>query len=107
MPMIVLSVCENALPAIAWNRVAVVMVSVRGAITMLRDCVVVSALGTALSVSFSTKLDVPVAVGVPVMVPLVLSLSPAGSDPEARDHVHGGTPPPAGNVAENGRVTLP
>ena len=49
----------------------------------------------ALSVTFTVKLAVPAVVGVPEMVPLVLRLSPAGSEPVDTVHVYGGEPPVA------------
>ena len=39
-----------------------------------------------LSVTLTVKLDEPVAVGVPLMIPSA-RLNPAGSDPLATDHV--------------------
>ena len=53
----------------------------------------------ALSVTFTLKLLVPAAVGVPDIV-APLKLNPAGSDPLAIAHVYGVTPPEAVNVAE-------
>jgi hypothetical protein len=46
--------------------------------------------GELLSVTVTLKLDVPRAVGVPLIVPLLDSVSPAGNVPEDRDHVSGG-----------------
>jgi hypothetical protein len=40
----------------------------------------------AASVTFALKLEVPTVVGVPVMAPLALRLSPEGKAPEAIDH---------------------
>jgi hypothetical protein len=50
-----------------------------------------------LAASFAAKVtfEVPEAVGVPVMLPLVESASPAGRLPEAILHVYGVVPPEA------------
>ena len=46
----------------------------------------------ALSVTVAVKLKLPTALGVPVIDPVVASVSPAGADP---DHRYGGDPPDA------------
>jgi hypothetical protein len=52
--------------------------------------------GLLLSFTVAVKLEVPVAVGVPEMVPVVAArLSPAGRLPELIDHVYEGLPPAA------------
>ena len=43
--------------------------------------------GLLESVTVTVKLEVPEAVGVPVMAPVVLRLSPAGSEPDVSDQV--------------------
>jgi hypothetical protein len=54
-----------------------------------------------LSVTVAVKFEVPVAVGVPEMVPLVAArVSPAGRLPEVMDHVYAGVPPVADIEAE-------
>src|SRR4051794_32311498 len=52
----------------------------------------------AESVTLTVKLEVPAVVGVPVIVPFVASVSPAGSDPALTDHVYGAVPPLAVRV---------
>jgi hypothetical protein len=47
-----------------------------------------------VSVTFNVKLEEPVAVGVPVMVPST-RLRPDGSAPLPTDHAYGGDPPVA------------
>ena len=48
------------------------------------------------SVTLAVKLNVPVAVGVPVMAPvLMLSVSPVGSEPVVMENKYGGVPPVA------------
>jgi len=55
---------------------------------MLRALVAVCAVGVVESVTFTVKLDVPEAVGVPLIAPLdAFKVSPAGSEPEEIDHV--------------------
>ena len=52
------------------------------------------------SVTCTVKLAVPVAVGVPEMVPVVdASVSPAGKLPERIDHAYGVVPPAAASIA--------
>ena len=45
-----------------------------------------------MSVTLMAKVEVPVAVGVPVIAPLALSESPAGKAPLARENVYGAVP---------------
>jgi hypothetical protein len=54
----------------------------------------------AESVACTVKLNAPLALGVPVMLPFVFRLRPPGSAPAAMDHVYGGVPPLAVSVAE-------
>ena len=54
---------------------------------------VVWAFGSQESVVLTVKLNVPVALGVPVIRPEVPKLSPGGRGPEARENVAGGCPP--------------
>ena len=49
-------------------------------------------------VTWTVKVEVPVAVGVPLRTPDVDRVSPAGSDPDEVDHVNGAVPPVAANV---------
>ena len=46
------------------------------------------------------KFKVPKTVGVPLSPPPVESVTPAGKDPETRDHAYGGVPPLAVSEAE-------
>jgi hypothetical protein len=61
----------------------------------------VTAYGISLeSVIRTTKLEVPTLVGVPEMVPVVVSkVRPAGSEPLAMLHFNGAVPPAAISVA--------
>jgi hypothetical protein len=57
--------------------------------------------GAPESVSLKVTLEVPAAVGVPVMAPVVaLRLRPAGSVPDTMVHISGATPPVLARVAE-------
>ena len=57
------------------------------------------AVAPTLSVTRTVKFDVPAADGVPAMTPApVIGLNPAGSDPDANDHVNGVVPPAAAKV---------
>ena len=53
----------------------------------------------ALSVTRMVKLEVPVDVGVPLIVPAMDNANPAGNDPEATAQLYGGVPPLAAKVA--------
>jgi hypothetical protein len=54
----------------------------------------------ALSVTVTVKFDVPEPVGVPLIVPVPLSVSPAGSDPPVADHAFPPDPAVAERVCE-------
>ena len=56
--------------------------------------------GDPLSVTVTVKLESPVPVGVPDMMPALDSVRPAGNAPELRDHVYPGVPPLAAKAAE-------
>jgi hypothetical protein len=61
-----------------------------------------------LSFTVAVKLEVPVAVGVPEMVPVVAArVSPAGRLPELIDHVYDGLPPAAVIGAEYATPSVP
>ena len=61
-----------------------------------------------MSFTVAVKLEVPVAVGVPEMVPVVAArLSPAGRLPELIDHVYDGLPPVAVIGAEYATPSVP
>jgi|ERR1017187_434813 hypothetical protein len=67
-------------------------------LTVTLNCLV--ALAELLSVTCTVKVDEPAAVGVPLSVPPVESVSPAGGDPEVTDQVYGATPPEAASCCE-------
>jgi hypothetical protein len=54
----------------------------------------------APSVTFTVKLLVPAAPGVPVSIPPAERVRPEGSDPPDTDHEYGGTPPEAPSACE-------
>ena len=59
------------------------------------------AVAVALSFTWTVKLEVAAAVGVPLMVPLEeFRDKPAGNEPALTDHVKGGVPPEAFNACE-------
>lgn len=80
-----------------------VVVTLTGALllmVMLRFAVVVAAVGVSESVSVTVKLDVPRAVGVPVIAPVeLLSVRPGGKLPVVTAQLYGVTPPVAVRVA--------
>src|ERR1019366_3734708 len=60
-----------------------------------------------LSVTLTEKVEVPMAVGVPLITPAPDRFSPLGSEPEVRDHVYGDVPPLATRVCEYGLLITP
>jgi hypothetical protein len=56
--------------------------------------------GLLLSVTVAIKLATPLAVGVPVIAPVVERASPAGRLPEVTAHLYGAVPPVACRVCE-------
>jgi hypothetical protein len=63
--------------------------------------------GTVESTTCIVKLEVPWAVGVPVMIPAVERLRPNGSAPEGIVHEYGSVPPEAESVAKYSAPTAP
>jgi len=53
----------------------------------VRSCVAVCGVGAVVSMALTVKVELPLARGVPEMVPAALSERPAGRVPDARDHV--------------------
>jgi hypothetical protein len=56
--------------------------------------------GELESVTLTVTEEVPVVVGVPLIAPEMLSVRPAGKEPELIDQVYGEVPPLAAKVAE-------
>jgi hypothetical protein len=64
--------------------------------TIVQLAVVVPAAVPVESTTFAVKVNVPYAVGVPVMAPVeVFKVNPVGSEPLVIENVYGGTPPVA------------
>jgi hypothetical protein len=63
--------------------------------------------GEEESVTCAVKLDWPALVGVPLIVPFVLKLRPAGRVPDANVHEYGSVPPDALSVVEYAVPTVP
>ena len=62
--------------------------------TMLQFAVFVPAAVPVESTTWAVKVNVPAAVGVPVMAPVEgFSVKPVGSEPLVMENVYGGTPP--------------
>ena len=57
-------------------------------------------MGPPLSVTLTVNVDVPDAVGVPLIAPDELSVNPAGRLPLTMDHVNGAVPPAAVRICE-------
>ena len=84
-------------PAVPPGSAVVVMVGGAAAVPMT-ICSGCDAERFAESVTLAVKFDVPAVVGVPVIVPVLESVRPAGSDPALMDHVYGVVPPEAPRV---------
>jgi len=84
VPPVAAAVCEYAAVTAPFASAVVV---IDGAVPIVMENPLVAEAPT-LSVTFSEKLVVPAAVGVPVIAPVfVLRLSPAGNGPGDSDHV--------------------
>ena len=75
--------------------------------TAMLSCFVAVSAGLPESATWTVKVDVPVAVGVPEITPLLLRLKPLGSVPEAKLHVRAPAPPLACRVTEYAAPTVP
>jgi hypothetical protein len=73
---------------------------------ILSGCEACSA-GEEESVTCTVKLDRPARVGVPLIVPLLLRLRPAGNEPDVTVHEYGVVPPEAARVDEYAVPTVP
>ena len=69
-------------------------------VTTMLNCFSADFGGVKLSATLTVKLEVPVAVGLPEMVPELLKLRPAGRLPEETDQVYGVLPPVAARLVE-------
>lgn len=89
------------MPAVPLGRDAVVTETgcTSAETVMVNDWVALN-LGEDESSTFAAKVDEPVAVGIPEMVPAALRLKPAGNEPEFTVQEYGGTPPVAASVDE-------
>jgi hypothetical protein len=87
---------------------SVAVTMARGAgLTVMLICFVAVSAGLPESATWTVKVDVPVAVGVPEITPLLLRLKPLGSVPEAKLHVRAPAPPLACRVTEYAAPTVP
>jgi hypothetical protein len=77
-------------PTVPLGNVVVVMTGATAEVPIVIDNAFVSL--PALLVAFTVKLNVPIAVGVPEIVPPEYSVSPFGRLPLANDHVKGAVP---------------
>ena len=69
-----------------------------GGLTMSERLFVAVCAGCEASTAWTVKVNVPGAVGVPVMVPAGVRERPAGSWPTVMDQVYGVVPPVAASV---------
>src|ERR1700730_2769522 len=73
------------------------MLSAGALIVRLRDFVAVA---EALSLTVTSKLNVPDVLGIPLITPVALRVTPEGSAPSVTAQLYGGVPPWAVNVWE-------
>ena len=92
VPPVALSVVPYELPFLPPVRFVDVIDSPEAEIVS-DSCAVAVCTGDPLSVTAIVKVAVPVAVGVPVILPAFESVKPAGRLPDASDHVYPGVPP--------------
>jgi len=109
VPPVASNVVEYAV-AVWPDGTELVVICTAGAAATVRvnDFVVVSAVGTVESVTFTVKLKEAAAVGVPEIVPVAADIvSPAGSAPELMLQLYGAVPPVAATVVEYTTATCP
>lgn len=82
--------CENAVPMVAERTAGVMTIGGGGVIRIVKDC---RADCAPASVATTTNVEVPAAVGVPLMTPPVLNVNPAGGVPDPMVQVYGDLPP--------------
>ena len=108
VPPLAASVAVYAVPT--WPPLSVEVVICTGvtaaAITMLKFAVALCA-GELESVTFTVNDAVPAAVGVPLICPALLSVNPAGNEPEEIDQLYGVVPPLAAKDAVYAAPTVP
>lgn len=99
VPPVVATVSAYATPTVPLLNEDVVIVRVAGAIVTVYDWDAFSA-GCEESETWMVNVDLPLPVGLPEIVPLLLRLKPAGSVPEETVHAYGVMPPVAARVDE-------
>jgi hypothetical protein len=72
-----------------WPSGRLVVVTTRSAGTRIESDFVAVSAGVCESVTFTVKFDVPEEVGVPLMTPPELKVSPVGRLPDTVDHAYG------------------
>lgn len=103
-PPVAFSPCEYGAPTEAGGNDDEVVMLRTGALIASDRAALADA--DMLSVTLTVKLDEPVAVGVPLIIPAA-RLNPGGSDPLATDHVYGGLPPVALTACEYAVPAVP
>jgi hypothetical protein len=92
---------EYAVPTVPLGKEAVVIVSIGAVLLMLIESGCVTfCVGEEESVTWTVKLDWPALVGVPLIVPPLLKLRPAGNEPDVTVHEYGAVPPEAVSADE-------
>lgn len=86
MPPVAVSVVVYELPRTPAPRLTEWTARPAG-LTVIDTCPEVDCVGDPLSFTVTVNADVPLAVGVPEIVPALDKVKPAGRLPEARDHV--------------------
>lgn len=88
VPPEAVSVCENATPVVAVKLPPPNVTGLLGAVTVRLSCCRADCPFESVTTTMMSAVPAPDAAGVPLISPvLALSCNPAGSDPEASDHV--------------------
>jgi hypothetical protein len=108
VPPEAVSVAEYAVPTMPLGNEAVVIATgVTPALKVMEKGWLAVCTGEEESVTWALKLNLPAPVGVPLMVPLLLNVIPAGKAPETTVHEYGYVPPEAASVVEYVVPTIP
>jgi hypothetical protein len=99
VPLLAVSVDEYAVPTVPLGNEVVLIVSV-GALVMIENGLVAFCTGKEESVTWTVKLDWPALLGIPLIVPSLLRLRPAGNVPDTSVHEYGVVPPEAVSIVE-------
>jgi hypothetical protein len=108
VPPEAVSGAEYAVPTVPFGNEAVVIISSGAPTLMLMESGLLAfCTGVEESVTCTVKADCPALVGVPLIIPALLKLRPAGNVPDATVHEYGVVPPDAVSGDEYAIPTVP